>query len=72
MVKCLTVFHEPPPDVTRPEDLNSWFYRFYDNLKFIQTWQPHELLMLIRQHVDISTVTHDWLKQFREDLDLMV
>lgn len=46
--------------------------RLHDNLTFIRTWPKHELLMLIRMHVDISEVTNDWLIQFRDDLDLMV
>ena len=45
--------------------------RYYINLLFIATWSQHELLMLIRQHVDISTVKMDWLLKFREDLDIM-
>lgn len=58
--------------ITTPDHLHSWFQRFYDNLHFLETWKPYELLMLIQQGVDISHVTHDWLIQFREDLDLKV
>jgi len=44
----------------------------YENLSFIETWPKHELIALIRLHIDISEVTNDWLLQFREDLDLLV
>lgn len=58
--------------VTSPDQLTPTWHRYFENLQLIQTWRHHELLMLIRQHVDISTVTHHWLIQFQEDLDLQV
>lgn len=59
----------PPP--ARETDLHAMFTRMYDNLRFVETWDQYEVLMLLRMNADLWTVTHDWLVQFREDLDIV-
>lgn len=54
------------------EQILSTQKRLHENLDVINTWQQHELLMLIRMHVNITRVSTGWLLKFRDDLDLMV
>lgn len=46
--------------------------KFATNLEFINDWKQYEQLELIIHKVDLEKVSTDWLRQFREDLDLKV
>lgn len=46
--------------------------KFATNLEFLDHWKPYELIELLKQKVDLEKVSTDWLRQFREDLDLKV